>query len=68
MVRKKSCSWLLDYLMIEGVRHPSSNSVAQILELLLDEYCVQQLKFEGDTSVSVIEEGLELPEDEEKKR
>ena len=45
--------------MIEGVRHASSNSVAQILELLLDEYCVQQLnKFEGETLVSVIEEGL----------
>ena len=55
--------------MIEGVRHQSSNSVAQIQELLLDAYYVQQLKkFEGETLVSVIEEGPELPKDEEKKK
>ena len=67
--KKKCCPRLLDYLMIEGVRHASSNSVAQILELLLDEYCVQKLKkFEGETVGSVSEEGPELPEDEEKKK
>merc|ERR1719357_1338682 len=35
----------------------------------IDEYCVQQLKeFDGKSLVSVTKEGLELPEDEEKKK
>uniref|UniRef100_A0A8C8UEF2 Heat shock protein HSP 90-beta n=1 Tax=Peromyscus maniculatus bairdii TaxID=230844 RepID=A0A8C8UEF2_PERMB len=35
----------------------------------IDEYCVQQLKeFDGKSLVSVIKEGLELPEDEEEKK
>ncbi|XP_052038895.1 MAP kinase-activating death domain protein isoform X9 [Apodemus sylvaticus] len=34
MVQKKSCPRLLDYLVIVGARHPSSDSVAQTPELL----------------------------------
>lgn len=35
----------------------------------IDEYCVQQLKeFDGKKLVSVTKEGLELPEDEDKKK
>ncbi|KAF6090843.1 hypothetical protein HJG60_012225 [Phyllostomus discolor] len=53
---------------VDRVQKQSFEVVVYMMESI-DEYCVQQLKkFDGKNLVSVTKEGLELPEDEDKKK